>query len=124
MASAPVPQVDVSAIVRELLAGVGQDRGSSSGPVVDVAGDSGFDRFRAALAAAHRMPTSVQERCTASVQFDLAVNGAVSGVQIAQSSGNAAFDRSVLDAFARVSATGLAPNGRCGRFIMPFQLTE
>lgn len=122
--AAPIPQVDASSIVRELLDGAEQGRGSQPGPARDVADDSGFDRLRTALAAAHRMPGSVPERCTASVQFDLAANGAISGAQLTKSSGNADFDRSVLDAFARVAAIGLAPIGRAGRFVIPFRLTE
>ncbi|HLP08850.1 MAG TPA: TonB family protein [Opitutaceae bacterium] len=124
MPAPAVPKVDASAIVRELLADTAQGRSSPIGPARDVADDSGFDRLRAALVTAHRMPESVQERCAASVQFDLAPNGAISGVLIAKSSGNAAFDRSVLDAFARVAAAGLAPKGRAGRFVFPFRLIE
>lgn len=60
----------------------------------------------------------------AGVQFSVSATGVVSGARITQSSGNAAFDRAVLDAFSRVRPVGPPPTKRAEVFRTTIILSE
>lgn len=54
------------------------------------------------LRDSHEKPGGLSDVLNAEVQFTLAANGTISNLRIVRSSGSAEFDRSVLEAFARV----------------------
>jgi TonB family protein len=61
-----------------------------------------FSTLVVRLREAHLLPAGLSDLLSAEVRFTLTAGGEISGVRITRSSGNAEFDRSVLEAFARV----------------------
>lgn len=58
------------------------------------------------------------------VEFNVSRTGQVSGARIIKSSGNAHFDRSVLQSFARITQAGKPPENRDYTFRMTFRMRE
>jgi colicin import membrane protein len=63
------------------------------------------------LRQAHQKPTGLSDLLETLVEFHINANGSVGNVQIVQSSGNSAFDQSVLAAFRRITLSA-PPDGR------------
>jgi colicin import membrane protein len=61
---------------------------------------------------------------SAEAEFTLAANGVLTGVRIVRSSGNADFDASVLEAFARVRSIGPRPDSKTGTHRLTFRMKE
>jgi colicin import membrane protein len=75
------------------------------------------------LAERHVKPAGLSALLNAEVSFTVAANGAISGLCIVRSSGNAEFDRSVLEAFARVKLPG-RPDGKTDVQTLTFRTQE
>ncbi len=58
----------------------------------------------------HEQPDGVSDALTARVAFYLGRDGTISRVRIIRSSGNADFDKSVVDAFNKTSSVGSRPD--------------
>jgi len=80
-------------------------------------------RLRARIDAAWTKPAQLAGiRLVAEVIFDVSPTGRISNVRLKSSSGNAAFDQSVLAAFRRVSSAGPTPTGQTHTFTLPFRM--
>ncbi len=76
------------------------------------------------LRAAHIKPPGLSDLLQASVRFNIGSNGALTKVRITRSSGSEAFDRSVLDAFAKVRSIGPTPDGQSDVWEVVFKMQE
>ena len=63
-------------------------------------------------------------RLSATVVFAVSAAGQIMQPRFSPSSGNAAFDRSVLEAFRRVGFVGVSPNGQKNTFKMTFRMLD
>ncbi|HMD60092.1 MAG TPA: cell envelope integrity protein TolA [Opitutaceae bacterium] len=86
--------------------------------------DAYFSLLKARIKENHVPPEGVSDRLEARVEFLLASNGSLSEVSIAKSSGNAEFDRSVVEACARTRSIGPRPDGRSEIVQMTFKMRE
>lgn len=82
-------------------------------------------QLRAKIDAAWGKPenlTGVQ--IAATVVFDVSEAGRITNVRLNPSSGNQAFDQSILAAFRRVTSAGPTPTGQAHVFTMTFRMAE
>ena len=63
-------------------------------------------------------------RLSATVVFSVSAAGQIMQPRLSPSSGNAAFDRSVLQAFKQVGFVGISPNGQKNVFQMTFRMVD
>ena len=75
------------------------------------------------LRAAHEKPVGLSELLSAEVEFVLAADGTISGLRIVRPSGNADFDRSAREAFARVRMSA-RPDGKTDTQRLTFRMAE
>jgi colicin import membrane protein len=91
------------------------NKAGAGGKVLNRAEQDQLDTYFAALKLkikdAHVMPEGASNALSARVSFYVASNGAIGQVKILQSSGDDAFDRSVIAAF-RATSIGPRPDGR------------
>lgn len=74
---------------------------------------------------AHVTPEGVNARLKVKIQFMCLANGALSAVKIVESSGDADFDRSVVDAVRAVGSVGRPrPDGKSDVVTLPVSMTE
>jgi colicin import membrane protein len=71
-----------------------------------------FAALKEKIKAAHQKPDNVSDQLSARISFYVAANGAIGQVKIIRSSGNAEFDRSVIEAVRAVHAIGPRPDER------------
>ncbi len=123
----PIPRIDPNAARRGLESATSSAPGAGStaaradtGPALD----RYFAMLRERLRANHEKPGGLSDLLSAEVSFTVAANGALTGVRIKRSSGNADFDASVLDAFARVRSIGPRPDGKTGTHELTFRMKE
>ncbi len=85
--------------------------GGAHGKALVSQGAEGMDGYFALLKNMlkenHEPPAGVSDRLSARVEFYLGADGSISRVRIIRSSGNAEFDQSVKDAFARTRSVGI-----------------
>lgn len=67
-------------------------------------------------------PTDVSDQLSAKVGFFVGADGAISRVRLLRSSGNAEFDRAVLEAFRRTSPIGPRPDHRGDEVSLDFSM--
>ncbi|MEM8867787.1 MAG: TonB family protein [Verrucomicrobiota bacterium] len=82
-------------------------------------------QLNARLNGAWRKPaslTGVQLR--ASVVFDVSASGRMTNIRLKPSSGNAAFDQSVIAAFRAIASAGPTPTAQSHTFTMDFRMVE
>ncbi len=100
-AGRPGPRIDVGAVLQS-----GGGPWSATGPESATAGDRLMDDYFgglvARLQAAHEKPAGLTDLLSVEVSFTLSKDGSISSPRILRSSGDAAFDRSVLAVFGRV----------------------
>ncbi|HEY5550531.1 MAG TPA: TonB family protein [Opitutaceae bacterium] len=120
-----VPRIDTKAITSELqqYARAGVKDGSMSAAQA-TALDAYIARLITALRMAHVKPDGLSELLKAKVSFYVAQDGTLSAVRIITSSGDADFDRSVLDAFRAVRSIGSVPGGKAYTWELTFRMTE
>ena len=75
------------------------------------------------LRAAHEKPVGLSELLSAEVEFVLAADGTISGLRIVRPSGNADFDRSARESFARVRMSA-RPDGKTDTQRLTFRMAE
>jgi colicin import membrane protein len=85
--------------------------------------DGYFSSLIVRLREAHQAPDALSDQLSAEVRFTMAANGEISGVRIVRSSGNPAFDQSVLEAFARVRMPP-RPDGKTDEVRLTFRVRE
>lgn len=76
------------------------------------------------LRAAHQKPPGLSDLLHTRVQFRIAADGTLSAVKVIRSSGSPDFDRSVLEAFARVRSIGPTPDGKSDVWEVTFRMRE
>ena len=82
-------------------------------------------RLRAKIDAAWAKPEQLAGvRLEADVVFDVSASGKISNVRLKPSSGNAAFDQSVLAAFRRAASAGPTPTGQSHQFRLAFRMAD
>jgi colicin import membrane protein len=74
--------------------------------------DAYYALLKQRLSKALNKPAGLSDLLQVTIQFDVAGNGALSGVKVLRSSGNSEFDQAVLDAFASVRSIGATPTGK------------
>lgn len=108
----PVPgsHIDVGAVLAE---GAPRATPPSAGGD-EAAANTYFEQLVARLRAAHVKPAGLDDGLQARVEFTVRADGSVADARILQSSGDAAFDASVLAAFGRLANLGKLPAGMTG----------
>jgi len=76
------------------------------------------------LKRAHEAPPGVSDRLEARVTFDITASGAILNPRISKSSGDKAFDESVLEAFLRMRSIGPTPNRRADTWTVTFKMRD
>jgi colicin import membrane protein len=126
-APAPGPRLDPSAIRQGVTGATGAQSAGAGGTAAAAAEAAAMDRYFAMLMQrlreSHEQPPGLSNLLSAEVQFTLSASGTISGVRIVRGSGNAAFDQSVLDAFARVRMPA-RPDGKSDSPRLTFRLRE
>ncbi len=122
--AAPIkaPRITTDDIVRDIMRG-GQGGATQSRPEQDMMATY-FARLVRALQLAHEKPPGLSDQLEAQVAFSVAVNGDISDVRIARSSGDRDFDQSALDAFKRVGSIGPTPNRKAGSWTIRFRVRD
>ena len=83
------------------------------------------DRLRSRIDGSWEKPAQLAGvGLVAEVVFTVSASGLISNVTIAKSSGNAAFDQSILTAFRRLVNGGPTPTGQSHTFRLPFKMTD
>lgn len=83
------------------------------------------NKLRARIDGAWVKPSNLAGvRLYAEVVFNVSASGQISNVRLKSSSGNSAFDQSILSAFAKVSSAGPTPSGQAHVFSMRFRMTD
>ena len=86
--------------------------------------DAYFSLLKARIKENHNPPEGVSDSLVAKVEFMVPVDGSLSHVHIAHSSGNADFDRSVVEACEHTHSIGPRPDGRSETVVMTFKMRE
>lgn len=76
------------------------------------------------LKRAHEPPPGVSDRLEAKVTFDITASGAILNPRITKSSGDKAFDDSVIEAFLRMRSIGPTPNRRSDTWTVTFRMRD
>lgn len=76
------------------------------------------------LKKAHEPPPGVSDRLEARVTFDITASGAILNPRISKSSGDKAFDDSVIEAFLRMHSIGPTPNRRSDTWTVTFRMRD
>lgn len=122
------PRIDADSIKKGVTGGTGANREGAGGRALTAEAGPAMDRYftmlRERLRANHEKPGGLSDLLSADVEFTLAANGVLTGVRIKRSSGNADFDASVLEAFARVRSIGSRPDGQTGTHSLTFRMKE
>lgn len=128
-AAAKVSHIDAEGIREGVIGGSAQNReGGAGGKALTREEGSELDAYFALLKARikenHAPPEGVSDSLSARVEFMVAANGEVSRVRIETSSGNADFDRSVVEACQQTRSIGPRPDGRSEVVRMLFKMRE
>ncbi len=86
--------------------------------------DAYFSYLKAKIKESHVPPEGVSDSLAARVEFFLAADGSLSRIRIVKSSGNAEFDRSVIEACEHTPSVGARPDGRSETVQMTFKMRE
>jgi colicin import membrane protein len=120
-------RIDAERIRQGVTGGVGAGNTGAGGTALSRAEGNAMEAYdamlRARLLASHELPPGVSDLLSAEVVFTVAANGAISGARITRSSGSADYDRSVLEAFARVRMPP-RPDGKTDAQRLTFRIRE
>jgi TonB family protein len=82
-------------------------------------------RLRSRIDAAWTKPAQLAGvNLVAEVIFDVSASGRMTNVRLSRSSGNSAFDQSILAAFRRATSAGPTPTGQAHQFSLPFRMRD
>jgi TonB family protein len=82
-------------------------------------------RLRARIDAAWVKPEQLAGvQLVAEVIFDVSPSGQITNVRLRRSSGNNAFDQSILSAYRRVTSAGPTPTGDSHQFTLAFRMRD
>lgn len=121
------PRLDPDAIKRGVAGATGAGAAGAGGKELTAAERERMKAYFAMLIQrlrdAHVKPDGLSDLLSADVSFTVTAGGAVAGARITRSSGNADFDRSVLDAFSRVRMPA-RPDGKTDAQELTFRIRE
>lgn len=123
----PGPRLDPGAIKKGVAGAVGEGTKGAGGTALSAAERDRMKAYFAMLIQrlreAHEKPAGISDLLSADVSFTVTAAGTISGVRIERSSGNAEFDRSVREAFARVRMPA-RPDGKSDVQELTFRIRE
>jgi len=124
-----VQRIDAEGIAKGVVGGsVNNKTGGAGGKALSRAEQGALESYIALLLqrlrAAHEKPPGLSDLLEADVEFRIAADGTLSSVKIVRSSGSSEFDRSVLEAFARVRSIGPTPNNKSDVWVVTFKMKE
>lgn len=126
---ANVPHVDAQGIAQGVKGGsTANTRGGGGGNALVREQQNQMDTYISLLIQelkkAHEAPPGVSDQLEARVTFDITASGAILNPRISKSSGDKAFDESVLEAFLRVRSIGPTPNRRSDTWTVTFKMRD
>ena len=124
-----VPRIDAEGIAQGVRGGsTANKRGGGGGKVLTREAQNEFNTYISflisALKEAHTPPPGVNDNLAAQVTFDITASGSILNPRISKSSGDRAFDESVLDAFRRVRSIGPTPDGKSDTWTVTFRMKD
>jgi colicin import membrane protein len=124
-----VPHVDTQGIANGVRGGsTANTRGGGGGKALTREEQSELNTYISfllnALKEAHEPPPGVSDTLEAKVTFDITAGGAILSPRISKSSGDRAFDQSVLEAFRRVKSIGPTPDGKADTWTVTFKMKD
>lgn len=124
-----VPRIDTKGIVGGVAGGsTANTRGGGGGKALTREEHDALDTYISfllnALKEAHEPPPGVSDKLEARVTFDITAGGFIRNPRISRSSGDRAFDDSVLEAFRRVPPIGPTPNGKPDTWTVTFRMKD
>lgn len=120
-----IQRVNSDRIQRELSeAGDRGPSGTGGNKLTLAAQDAYFARLSQALQMAFILPSGMSELLRAQVEFTLGADGSLTNIRVVKSSGEADFDRAVVEAFRKVRTIGPFPGGKGGTFSLNFSMSE
>jgi TonB family protein len=127
--SANVPRVDVQGIANGVRGGSASNtKGGGGGKALTREEQSELNTYISfllnALKEAHEPPPGVSDQLAAEVTFDITAGGSILDPRISKSSGDRAFDASVLEAFRRVRPIGPTPTGQADTWKVTFRMKD
>jgi TonB family protein len=127
-AAAKAPQLKTHGIPDGVVGGSSRSHGGGGGNALTAAEHSALEAYVARLVAAlrqnHQKPPGLSSLMKADVEYLVAADGTISNVSIAQSSGNAEFDQSCIEAFIQMGSAGPTPDGKAHTWITTFRMFE
>jgi TonB family protein len=82
-------------------------------------------RLRSRIDAAWTKPAQLAGvNLVAEIVFDVSASGRITNVRLSRSSGNSAFDQSILAALRRATSAGPTPTGQAHQFTLPFRMRD
>jgi TonB family protein len=123
------PRVDVQGIAQGVKGGsTANTRGGGGGNALTREKQNEMNTYISLLIQelkkAHEPPPGVSDRLETKVTFDITASGAILNPRISKSSGDKAFDESVLEAFLRMRSIGPTPNRRSDTWTVTFKMRD
>lgn len=127
--AANAPRVDVQGIASGVKGGsTANTRGGGGGNALTREKQNEMNTYISMLIQelkrAHEPPPGVSDRFETKVTFDITASGAIMNPRISKSSGDKAFDESVLEAFLRMRSIGPTPNRRSDTWTVTFKMRD
>jgi colicin import membrane protein len=124
-----VPRIDTTGIANGVKGGsTANTRGGGGGKALTREEQSLMDTYFSLLLQelkrAHEPPPGVSDQLETRVTFDITASGAILNPRITRSSGDPAFDESVLEAFRRVRSIGPTPNRKADTWTVNFKMQD
>lgn len=122
------PQIKTHGIPDGVIGGSSASHGGGGGKALTAAEHSAFDAYTSRLVAVlrqnHEKPPGLSDLLSADVECLIGADGSISGAHVTRTSGNAAFDQSCLDAFARIGSMPPTPDGKNGTWVITFHMVD
>lgn len=127
--AANVPRIDAQGIAQGVKGGsTANTRGGGGGNALVREQQNQMNTYISLLIQelkkAHEAPPGISDKLEARVTFDITASGAILNPRISKSSGDRAFDESVLEAFLRVRSIGPTPNRRSDTWTVTFKMRD
>jgi colicin import membrane protein len=128
-ASARAQRIDVDGIRNGVLGGsLANKEGGAGGKALTASEmnelDAYFAELKLKIKENHAPPEGVSDSLSAQVEFMVAADGSISRLRIISSSGNHAFDESVIEACEHTRTIGPRPDGQSDTVKMTFRMHE
>ena len=123
------PRIDATGIAQGVAGGsTANTRGGQGGKALTREEHNQLDTYISLLIQelkkAHEPPPGVSDRLETKVTFDITASGAILNPRISKSSGDKAFDDSVLEAFLRMRSIGPTPDHRSATWSVTFKMRD